>query len=203
MQDTMINFEKYRDGLAPAVVQDAGTRQVLMVGFMNAEALERTRATGLVTFYSRSRHELWTKGETSGNRLAVNEVLTDCDSDTILVKATPTGPVCHTGTDTCFGERNEHGDRLFQLESVIDDRKRVPTDGSYTSELFSLGLNKIAQKVGEEAVELIIESTENDLDRFRAEAADLLFHFLVLCAAKGVTYQSILDVLEEREKKPS
>jgi phosphoribosyl-ATP pyrophosphohydrolase/phosphoribosyl-AMP cyclohydrolase len=174
-----------------------------MVGFMNAEALELTRATGLVTFFSRSRQELWTKGETSGNRLAVNEVLTDCDSDTILVKATPTGPVCHTGTDTCFGERNEHGDRLFQLESVIDDRKRVPTDGSYTSELFSLGLNKIAQKVGEEAVELIIESTGNDLERFRAEAADLLFHFLVLCAAKGVTYQSILDVLEEREKKPS
>lgn len=197
----MMNFEKYRDGIAPAVVQDAHTRQVLMVGFMNAEALERTSATRLVTFYSRSRQKLWTKGETSGHRLSVNEILTDCDSDTILVKATPSGPVCHTGTDTCFSERNEHADRLFQLESVIDTRRRIPTEGSYTSELFSLGLNKIAQKVGEEAVELIIESTEDDLDRFRAEAADLLFHFLVLCSVKGVTYQSVLDVLEKREKE--
>jgi phosphoribosyl-ATP pyrophosphohydrolase/phosphoribosyl-AMP cyclohydrolase len=203
MQAIMIKFEKYKDGLAPAVVQDSHTRQVLMVGFMNAEALELTLATGLVTFFSRSRQELWTKGETSGNRLSVNEILTDCDSDTILVKATPAGPACHTGTDTCFGERNEHADRLFQLESVIDTRRRTPTEGSYTSELFSLGLKRIAQKVGEEAVELIIESTEDDLDRFRSEAADLLFHFLVLCSAKGVTYQSVLDVLEKREKKPS
>lgn len=198
----MINFEKYGDGLAPAVVQDSHTRQVLMVGFMNAEAFEQTRATGLVTFYSRSRQELWTKGETSGNRLSVNEILIDCDSDTILVKATPAGPICHTGTDTCFGERNVHADRLFDLEDVIDARKRIPTEGSYTSELFSLGVSKIAQKVGEEAVELVIESMKNDRDRFKAEAADLLFHFLVLCAAKDVTYQSILDVLELREKKP-
>lgn len=202
MQDIMINFEKYGDGLAPAVVQDSHTRQVLMVGFMNSEAFEQTRATGLVTFYSRSRQKLWTKGETSGNRLSVNEILTDCDSDTILVKATPAGPICHTGTDTCFGERNEHADRMFQLESVIEARKRIPTEGSYTSELFSLGVSKIAQKVGEEAVELVIESMKNDRDRFKAEAADLLFHFLVLCAAKDVTYQSILDVLESREKKP-
>ena len=197
----MIKFEKYVDGLVPAIVQDADTRRVLMLGFMNAEALEITRATGFVTFYSRSRQTIWTKGETSENRLTLKEILTDCDSDTILVKATPAGPVCHSGTDTCFGEGNEHADRLFELERMINARRDNPVAGSYTSELFSAGVNKIAQKVGEEAVELIIESKDDAPERFKAEAADLLFHFLVLCAAKGVTYQSVLEVLEERSKK--
>ena len=196
----MINFEKYLDGLAPAIVQDAETRRVLMLGFMNAEALEITRATGFVTFYSRSRQAIWTKGESSGNRLALQEVLADCDADTILVKATPAGPVCHTSADTCFGERNGEVDGLFELEELIRSRRDEPASGSYTCELFSLGVNKIAQKVGEEAVELIIEALDDDADRFRAEAADLLYHFLVLCSAKNVSYRSVLGVLKERRK---
>jgi phosphoribosyl-ATP pyrophosphohydrolase/phosphoribosyl-AMP cyclohydrolase len=195
----MINFEKYADGLAPAIVQDADTRQVLMLGFMNAHALERTRETGLVTFFSRSRRTIWTKGETSGNHLAAKEILIDCDADTILVRATPAGPVCHSGSDTCFAEENRHEDYLFELERVVSARKGDPQAGSYTSSLFASGLNKIAQKVGEEAVELIIEAKDTDPSRFRAEAADLLYHFLVLCTEKGVTYQSNLEVLEQRE----
>ena len=197
----MINFEKNADGLVPAIVQDAVTRQVLMVGFMNAETLDRTRATGLATFYSRTRQAIWMKGETSGNRLVVKEILTDCDADTILVKVTPTGPVCHSGSDTCFGEENEPADYLFELERVINARKIDPVTDSYTSRLFSEGLNKIAQKVGEEAVELVIESKDNDLTGFKAEAADLLYHFLVLCVEKGVSYQSIVDVLRDRSRR--
>lgn len=196
----MINFEKYADKLAPAIVQDADTRQVLMLGFMDADALKRTLETGLVTFYSRSRQTLWIKGETSGNRLALREFLTDCDGDTILVRAAPAGPVCHSGSDTCFGEENEHPDYLFELEKVINARKKDPKAESYTSSLFASGLNKIAQKVGEEAVELVIEAKDNDLGRFKAEAADLMYHFLVLCAEKGVSLRSVLKVLKDREK---
>lgn len=196
----MITFEKYADGLAPAIVQDAETNSVLMLGFMNREALERTESTRFVTFYSRSRQRLWTKGETSGNMLVVNEIRADCDADTILVKATPTGPICHSGADTCFGETNGHSDTLLELEHVINSRRANPVSGSYTSSLFASGLNRIAQKVGEEAVELVIESKDDDRDRFRSEAADLLFHFLVLCSAKGISYQSILDKIRERRK---
>src|SRR5262249_48591091 len=162
------------------------------------EALELTQATGKATFYSRSRGKLWTKGETSGNFLEVNEILTDCDSDTILVKATPAGPICHTGADTCFEEKNENDDFLFRLEEIIEDRKTNPKEDSYTSSLFAEGLNKIAQKVGEEAVELIIEAKDTDDGRFRSEAADLLYHLLVLFAARGTGLKTILDELKAR-----
>jgi phosphoribosyl-ATP pyrophosphohydrolase/phosphoribosyl-AMP cyclohydrolase len=193
-----IDFEKYSDGLAPAIVQDWQTQKVLMLGFMNTESLELTQSTGKVTFYSRSRNRLWTKGETSGNSLEVNEILTDCDSDTILIKATPAGPVCHTGADTCFGEKNEQN-FLFRLEEIIKDRKINPKEDSYTSRLFSKGLNKITQKVGEEAVELIIEAKDSDNERFKSEAADLLYHLLVLFAEKNIELQAVLDTLKARE----
>ena len=195
-----IDFEKYAGGLAPAIIQDARTQKVLMLGFMNAESLKLTQATGKATFYSRSRNRLWTKGETSGNYLHVNEILQDCDSDTILIKATPSGPVCHTGADTCFGEKNESEDFLLRLEEIINDRKANPKEGSYTSSLFSKGLNKIAQKVGEEAVELIIEAKEDDDQRFKSEAADLLYHLLVLFAARNIELQEVFDTLKARDR---
>jgi phosphoribosyl-ATP pyrophosphohydrolase/phosphoribosyl-AMP cyclohydrolase len=200
-----LNFQKYADGLVPAIIQDSETRQVLMLGFMNAEALEKTKATGQVTFYSRSRQTLWTKGETGGNFLAVEKILVDCDDDTILIKAHPSGPVCHTGSDTCFDEANEHADFLFTLERIIRDRQENPTDESYTSKLFAAGLNRIAQKVGEEAVELVIEAKDSDKDRFNAEAADLLYHLLVLFVEKGIQLSEVLGTLEMRMKrsKPS
>lgn len=193
-----INFEKCPDGLVPAIVQDARTHRVLMLAFMDPAALELTQTTGKATFYSRSRQKLWTKGETSGNFLAVEDMIHDCDNDTLLVKATANGPVCHTGEDSCFGEKNEYQDFLFKLEEVISERKSEPPEGSYTSKLFSRGLNKIAQKVGEEAVELIIEAKGNNDDRFKAEAADLLYHFLVLLSEKNVRYFEVLDVLRFR-----
>ena len=195
-----IEFQKYSDGLVPAIIQDAATQKVLMLGFMNAESFELTQTTSRVTFYSRSRQCLWRKGETSGNFLEVDEILLDCDSDSILIKATPTGPVCHTGEDTCFGEQNEHADFLFELEGIIRDRKTNPKDGSYTSKLFAGGLNRIAQKVGEEAVELVIEAKDSDEDRFRSEAADLLYHLLVLFAEKNVDLQEVLGTLEQRSR---
>jgi phosphoribosyl-ATP pyrophosphohydrolase/phosphoribosyl-AMP cyclohydrolase len=195
-----LDFQKYADGLVPAIIQDAETRQVLMLGFMNAEALEKTKTTDRVTFYSRSRQTLWTKGETSGNSLAVEKILVDCDDDTILIRARPTGPVCHTGSDTCFNENNEHADLLYTLERIIKDRQTNPTEGSYTAKLFDAGLNRIAQKVGEEAVELVIEAKDSDNDRFKAEAADLLFHLLVLFTEKGVDLKEVLDTLGERMK---
>ncbi|MBS1793107.1 MAG: bifunctional phosphoribosyl-AMP cyclohydrolase/phosphoribosyl-ATP diphosphatase HisIE [Acidobacteria bacterium] len=198
-----IDFEKYADGLAPAVVQDAATGRVLMLGFMNREAFGKTTATGRVTFFSRSRRKIWTKGETSGNFLDVDEILVDCDADTILVRARPRGPVCHTGADTCFGERNEPAggsDFLFALERVIRERRENPTEDSYTSKLFAKGLNKIAQKVGEEAVELIIEAKDRDDELFRAEAADLLYHLLVLFAAKNIALEDVLDTLKRRRR---
>lgn len=195
-----INFDKYADGLVPAIVQDEATRVVLMLGFMNREAFEMTKTDGRVTFFSRSREQLWTKGETSGNFLDVVEILADCDADTILIKAKPHGPVCHTGASTCFEETNEHADYLSALEAVIKDRKANPESGSYTSKLFAKGINKIAQKVGEEAVELVIEAKDDDEELFRNEAADLLYHLLVLLAAKNVALGDVLATLKSRRK---
>lgn len=195
-----INFEKYADRLVPAIVQDAQTQKVLMLGFMNAEALEITRQSGKVTFFSRSRKTLWTKGETSGNFLAVKEILLDCDADTILIKANPAGAVCHTGADTCFDEKNENADFLFELEKIIKSRKTDAPENSYTSKLFQKGINKIAQKVGEEAVELVIEAKDENRELFKAEAADLLFHLLVLLAAKDVSLNEVLETLKERQR---
>ncbi len=195
-----INFEKYSDGLVPAVVQDAATNKVLMLGFMNAEAVELTRKSGKVTFFSRSRQQLWTKGETSGNFLELKEMLLDCDGDTLLIKAIPSGAICHTGADTCFEEKNEAENFLFELEKIILDRKNNPSESSYTSELFRKGINKIAQKVGEEAVELVIEAKDDDETLFKNEAADLLYHFLILLAAKNIKLKDVTDVLENRKK---
>jgi phosphoribosyl-ATP pyrophosphohydrolase/phosphoribosyl-AMP cyclohydrolase len=196
-----IDFEKSGDGLVPAIVQDVATQKVLMLGYMNRKAFEQTRSSGRVTFFSRSRGTLWTKGETSGNFLNVKEILLDCDADTILIKVEPTGPVCHTGTDTCFNETNENEDFLFELEKVIGDRKTDPTEQSYTSRLFGRGLNKIAQKFGEEAVELIIEAKDDNLDLFKAEAADVLYHFLVLLRAKDVEFRAVLQTLKDRRSE--
>ena len=196
-----IDFEKSGDGLVPAIVQDVATQKVLMLGYMNRKAFEQTRSSGRVTFFSRSRGTLWTKGETSGNFLNVKEILLDCDADTILIKVEPTGPVCHMGTDTCFNETNENEDFLFELEKVICDRKTDPTEQSYTSRLFGRGLNKIAQKFGEEAVELIIEAKDDDLDLFKAEAADVLYHFLVLLRAKDVEFRAVLQTLKDRRSE--
>lgn len=195
-----IDFEKYSDGLVPAIVQDAETNIVLMLGFMNAEAFEKTRTGGRATFFSRARRKLWTKGETSGNFLIVKEILLDCDNDTILIKANPVGAVCHTGADTCFDEKNESENFLSELEKTIQNRQAFPNENSYTSKLFQEGINKIIQKVGEEAVELIIEAKDDNDELFKNEAADLLYHFLVLLAAKDFQLKEILQTLEERRK---
>jgi phosphoribosyl-AMP cyclohydrolase / phosphoribosyl-ATP pyrophosphohydrolase len=195
-----LDFEKF-NGLVPAIVQDHLTGRILMLGFMNREAYEITLRDGKATFYSRSRQSLWTKGETSGNYLYVKEILEDCDQDTLLIKAEPAGPVCHTGADTCFNEKNQHPeDFIGHLSKVIRDRRINPSDNSYTSSLFSQGINKIAQKVGEEAVELIIESKDDDKDLFMNEAADLFFHYLVLLEAKGYSFDQIIKILKERHK---
>lgn len=195
-----INYAKYADGLVPAIIQDAETRIVLMLGFMNAEAFELTEKTGRVTFFSRSRQTLWTKGETSGNFLEVQEMLFDCDGDTLLIKANPVGAVCHTGADTCFKEKNENKDFLHELEKVIQSRKANGDGTSYTAKLFARGINKIAQKVGEEAVELIIEAKDENIEHFKAEAADLLYHLLVLFSAKNVELEEILTTLKQRKR---
>ena len=200
-----IDFAK-GGGLVPAIVQDAVTRKVLMLGYMNEEAYKLTLDRGLVTFFSRSRGRIWTKGETSGNFLQVREILADCDGDTLLVKAIPSGPVCHTGADTCFGEENQptgvsSPEFLFYLESVIRDRRANPVEGSYTNHLFSRGLNRIAKKVGEEAVELIIEAKDEDKDLFLGEGADLIYHFLVLLAQKDCELSEVIDVLKERHSR--
>src|SRR5688572_17251121 len=176
--------------LLPAIVQDIHTRTVLMLGYMNAEAFEKTQKEGRVTFFSRSKNRLWTKGETSGNFLNVKKILLDCDNDTILIKANPAGPACHTGTDTCFNEINS-GNFLEKLQKIIKDRKNNPSEKSYTASLFKEGLNKIAQKVGEEATEVIIEAKDNDLQKFKNESADLLFHFLVLLEAKNISLNEV------------
>ena len=183
--------------LIPAIIQDHQSGKVLMLGYMNAEAQSITRSSGKVTFYSRSKKRLWTKGESSGNFLIVKEILTDCDKDTLLIKAEATGPVCHTGSDTCFGESNSEFS-LQKLEQVIAGRESHPLPGSYTSKLFEKGINKIAQKVGEEAIELVIESKDNDMEKFLGEAADLLFHYLVLLHAKETTLSDVISILESR-----
>ena len=206
-----IDFEKYADGLVPTIAQDFKTGKILMLGFMNREAFELTERTRKVTFFSRSRRKIWTKGETSGNFLTVEKIFIDCDKDTILIKANPAGATCHTGADTCFGEENfpankqkreenEIENYLFELEKVIRNRKENPSENSYTSELFAKGINKIAQKFGEEAVELIIEAKDDDAELFKAEAADMLYHFLVLLVEKNISLADVLNVLERRKR---
>ena len=192
-------FQKYADHLMPVVVQDNITKVVLMVGFMNEEALDKTITTRLATFYSRSKQRLWTKGESSKNYLHVVDILADCDMDTLLLNTKPDGPVCHTGADTCFDQKNTP-DFITTLEDVINRRKLSKDPQSYTSSLFQKGINAMAQKVGEEAVELIIEAKDNDKQKFKNEAADLLFHYLVLLQAKGFVFNDILDILKERHK---
>lgn len=200
LRNMEIDFEKFVDGLVPAIVQDAATEKVLMLGYMNRESFARTGESGKVTFFSRSRQSLWTKGETSGNFLTVKKILIDCDRDTILIKAEPAGAICHTGADTCFNERNESENFLFDLEKIIRDRKIKPREDSYVSKLFASGINKIAQKVGEEAVELIIEAKDDDRELFRGEAADLLFHLLILIEAKNLTLEDVLETLRQRKR---
>ena len=193
-----LNFDK-QGGLIPAIIQDAQTDKVLMLGYMNAEAFEKTKSEKIVTFFSRSKNRLWTKGETSGNFLHVTQVLIDCDADTILIKANPQGPTCHTGADTCFNESNEgQASFLNHLKNVIRDRKQNPNEASYTTSLFKKGTNKIAQKVGEEAVELVIEAMDTNDGLFKDEAADLLFHYLVLLEQRGIDFDEIIGVLRER-----
>ena len=196
-----IDFTKYADGLVPAIIQDAQTNKVLMLGFMNEAALNKTQELQKVTFYSRSKNRLWTKGEESGNFLMLKEIAIDCDNDTLLIKVNPVGPVCHTGTDTCWGEKNTHTNFLQELENIIADRKNNPTDKSYTSTLFAKGINKIAQKVGEEAVEVVIEAMDNNAELFKDEAADLLFHYLILLQAKGFKLSDVIDILKARHSK--
>ena len=194
------DFEK-SNGLVPAIVQDAISNKVLMLGYMNQEAFDLTRSTGNVTFFSRSKDRIWVKGETSGHFLKTQSVLLDCDNDTILVKAEPMGPACHTGADTCFFEDNITGGAFLDyLAAVIKDRKQNPDEGSYTASLFKKGINKVAQKVGEEAVELVIEAKDDNDDLFKNEAADLLFHFLVLLEAKQISLEDIVAVLKSRHK---
>ena len=195
------DFSKYSDGLVPAIIQDAATNVVLMLGFMNEEALSKTMQGGKVTFYSRTKKRLWTKGEESGNFLLVREIMPDCDKDTLLIKAEATGPVCHTGADTCWSERNHSEDFLYYLEDIIELRKKSQDERSYVQQLFKKGINKIAQKVGEEAVELVIEAKDNDEHLFLNEAADLLFHYLVLLNAKGYNLQQVVNVLQNRHSK--
>lgn len=196
-----IDFLKYTDGLVPAIVQDAVTNKVLMLGFMNEAALTKTQELQKVTFFSRSKNRLWTKGEESGNFLLLKDIKVDCDNDTLLIKAEPVGPVCHTGADTCWNEKNGHDNFLLELETVIANRKNNPSEKSYTSSLFAKGINKVAQKVGEEAVELVIEAKDNNDNLFKNEAADLLFHYLILLQAKGFKLNDIIDVLKERHSK--
>lgn len=195
------DFSKSPDKLVPAIIQDANTSVVLMLGYMNAEAFEKTQKEKRVTFYSRSKGRLWTKGEESGNFLDVVDVKMDCDNDTLLIKVKPHGPVCHKGTDTCFDEQNIRKDFLDSLEKVIRERKNNPSDASYTSSLFAKGINKIAQKVGEEATELVIESKDDNIELFKNEAADLLFHYMILLAAKDVDLEDVMEVLRKRQKK--
>ncbi len=197
-----INFSKYTDGLVPAIIQDANTKAVLMMGFMNQEAVDATLSQKKVTFYSRSKSRLWTKGEESGNFLNYVSMSVDCDNDTLLIQATPVGPVCHNGTDTCWGGENipANTDFLNTLEAVIAQRKTAAPDSSYVASLFAKGINKIAQKVGEEAVEVVIEAKDNNEKLFLDESADLLFHYLILLQAKGYTLKDVVKVLAERHK---
>lgn len=193
-----LDFDK-TNGLIPAIIQHAKTMQVLMLGYMNKEALDKTIAEGKVTFFSRTKNRLWTKGEESGNFLFVDEIMQDCDNDTLLIKALPQGPTCHTGSTSCFKEETSKG-FLYKLESVIEQRIADNDKSSYTAQLFARGVNKVAQKVGEEAVELVIESKDNNIDLFKNEAADLLYHFLILLKTKDLKLEDIEEVLKGRHK---
>ena len=196
-----INFNKHPDGLVPAIVQDASTKRVLMLGYMNQEAVNTTQEKQQITFYSRSKKRLWTKGEESGHFLQLVDMAVDCDQDTLLIQANPVGPSCHTGDDTCWGENNRPSyGFLTALEEVIADRKNNPSDKSYVARLFAKGMNKIAQKVGEEAVETVIEAKDENSDLFLNESADLLFHLMILLQAKGHRLDDVVQILEERQK---
>jgi phosphoribosyl-ATP pyrophosphohydrolase/phosphoribosyl-AMP cyclohydrolase len=196
-----INFTKYADGLVPAIVQDANTKTVLMLGFMNQAAVDATLAEGKVTFYSRSKNRLWTKGEESGNFLNYISMAVDCDQDSLLIQASPEGPVCHMGTDTCWGEDNITSIAfLNKLEQIIADRKNADPSSSYVASLFAKGINKIAQKVGEEAVEMVIEAKDNNEQLFLDESADLLFHYMILLQSKGYALADVAKVLAQRHK---
>jgi phosphoribosyl-ATP pyrophosphohydrolase/phosphoribosyl-AMP cyclohydrolase len=194
-----IDFSK-GNGLVPVVIQDNNTLQVLMVGYMNEKAFSKTTKENIVTFFSRSKNRLWTKGETSGNYLNVREIYADCDNDSILIKVDPAGPVCHKGSTSCFADETSKG-FIYKLEQIIDQRIKDNSEESYTNKLYKKGINKVAQKVGEEAVELVIEAKDNNIDLFKNEAADLLYHLLILLKTKGVTLKSIEEVLKERHKK--
>ena len=197
-----INFNKTPDNLIPAIIQDSETNNVLMLGYMNQEALDQTLATNKVTFFSRTKNRLWTKGEESGNFLELISIKEDCDNDTLLVKVNPVGPTCHTGLDTCWQEtNNQEFGFLSKLENTITKRKaNADAEKSYVASLFAKGINKIAQKVGEEAVEVVIEAKDNNDDLFLSESADLLFHYLILLKAKGFELKDVVDVLKGREK---
>jgi len=195
-----IDFNKNKDGLVPAIIQDFETKNVLMLGYLNEEAYAKTVELNKVTFFSRSKNRLWTKGEESGNFLEVVDIKIDCDNDSLLIKVKPFGNVCHTGRDTCWNEKNEASyGFLSELEQTIEDRKKNPTEKSYVASLFEKGINKIAQKVGEEAVEVVIEAKDNDDNLFLNESADLLFHYLILLQAKGFRLQDVEKVLKSRK----
>lgn len=195
-----INFDKM-EGLVPAIIQDAVTNKVLMLGFMNEEAYKKTVETGLVTFWSRTRNCLWTKGETSGNVLKVKQILNDCDQDTLLIKADPAGPVCHTGADTCWGEKNDNQlGFLTELQDFIEKRHEEMPEGSYTTSLFKDGLNRMAQKVGEEALELVIEATNGTNDRLIYEGSDMFYHLIVLLTSKGLRIEDLAAELRVRHQ---
>ncbi len=196
-----INFSKYSDGLVPAIIQDSITHKVLMLGFMNDEAYQQTLSLGKVTFFSRTKKRLWTKGEESGHFLEVKSIAVDCDNDTLLIKAHPLGPTCHTGADTCWSEPNHTDDFLLYLEEIINLRKQASVEDSYVAKMFAKGINKIAQKVGEEAVEMVIEAKDNNAELFLNESADLLFHYLLLLNAKGHTLADVLSILQKRHSK--
>lgn len=194
-----LDFSK-GNGLIPAVIQDSSTLQVLMVGYMDEEALEKTIQEGKVTFFSRSQNRLWTKGETSGNYLVVKEILPDCDKDALLIKADPSGPVCHTGNKSCFGSEESKG-FIYKLEQIINQRIDKNEPDSYTNKTYRRGINKVAQKVGEEAVELVIEAVNENDELFKNEAADLLYHFLILLKSKNMRFSDIEEILLSRHRK--
>ena len=198
-----VDFNKNPDGLVPAIIQDVSTNKVLMLGYMNAEALKKTIKTKLVTFFSRTKQRLWTKGEESGNVLNLVDIKLDCDSDSLLIKVNPKGPTCHKGSDTCWNESNEESyGFISKLENTIASRiEAKDSEKSYVASLFAKGINKVAQKVGEEAVEVVIEAKDNNDDLFLEESADLLFHYLMLLQAKGFKLNDVVSVLKQREKK--
>ena len=193
-----LDFNKNKDGLVPAIIQDNTTHKVLMLGYLNQESLSLTLSTDVVHFYSRTKQRIWKKGEQSGNELKVVSLKEDCDRDTLLIKVNPVGPVCHKGDDTCFEDSNVSDDFIIKLENIILDRKNNPSDSSYISTLFRKGINKIAQKVGEEAVELVIETKGDNDDLFLNESADLLFHYLILLQQKGFKINDVINVLKNR-----